>query len=426
MPSPSIRLSADGVTYGAPGVKMAFSEGTTVHAKLDSIQGVSVCTWAIIFADGVNSTPASYTIVPDTGAVVGDKVKFNLPAATEGVSVILQSTINDGVGPDGNTDLTATQATIKAYVLAPNGLEVPAVGETYEGDPVYGTGPQVTAAILAAGVAGGGVTTSRQINTSAPLTGGGDLTANRTLGISAATDSTEGSMSAADKTKLDAATATAAASTLAIRDGDGGDAFAYVDVPAGAAPAAPGGTAWRVFADSGDGNRLKAVDQSGNVTLLSRTMIVSNTKTLNASNTTAEVGIFQIFGNVRIVKLYALVTTQLGADHTADQFMWSDGGSPQAIAPACVTNLSIAPPGSMIAVSSLSGSLETLGFAVGADAQLEIAANERIFQDFLLAAHVVGTTYILHQYITTDTPTVGAMLYVCEYEPLGGGSVVAV
>jgi hypothetical protein len=44
---------------------------------------------------------------------------------------------------------------------------------------------------------------SRTIATTAPLTGGGDLTANRTLGITPATTTDAGSMSAADKTKLD-------------------------------------------------------------------------------------------------------------------------------------------------------------------------------------------------------------------------------
>lgn len=59
----------------------------------------------------------------------------------------------------------------------------------------------------------GGVPTSRTISTTAPLTGGGDLSANRTLAISAATTGAAGSMSAADKAKLDgiAAGATAGA-----------------------------------------------------------------------------------------------------------------------------------------------------------------------------------------------------------------------
>jgi len=52
------------------------------------------------------------------------------------------------------------------------------------------------------GFVSGGVPTSRQINTTAPLTGGGDLTVDRTLAISPATPASAGSMSAADKTKL--------------------------------------------------------------------------------------------------------------------------------------------------------------------------------------------------------------------------------
>jgi hypothetical protein len=47
------------------------------------------------------------------------------------------------------------------------------------------------------------VFTSRTLNTTAPLAGGGDLTANRTLSITAATSAAAGSMSAADKAKLD-------------------------------------------------------------------------------------------------------------------------------------------------------------------------------------------------------------------------------
>lgn len=50
----------------------------------------------------------------------------------------------------------------------------------------------------------GGVPTTRTLSTTAPITGGGDLSANRTLAISAATTGAAGSMSATDKTKLDA------------------------------------------------------------------------------------------------------------------------------------------------------------------------------------------------------------------------------
>lgn len=42
-----------------------------------------------------------------------------------------------------------------------------------------------------------------KINTTAPLAGGGDLSGDRTITIAAATDAAAGSMSAADKVKLD-------------------------------------------------------------------------------------------------------------------------------------------------------------------------------------------------------------------------------
>lgn len=48
-----------------------------------------------------------------------------------------------------------------------------------------------------------GVPSTRTVSTTAPLTGGGDLSADRTLAISAATSGAAGSMSAADKTKID-------------------------------------------------------------------------------------------------------------------------------------------------------------------------------------------------------------------------------
>ncbi|MBI5297950.1 MAG: WD40 repeat domain-containing protein [Chloroflexi bacterium] len=57
--------------------------------------------------------------------------------------------------------------------------------------------------------AGSYIASSRTISTTAPLTGGGDLSANRTLAISAATTGAAGSMSAADKSKLDGVAASA-------------------------------------------------------------------------------------------------------------------------------------------------------------------------------------------------------------------------
>jgi hypothetical protein len=60
-----------------------------------------------------------------------------------------------------------------------------------------------------------GVSTSRTINTTGPLAGGGALSSNLTLSITAATTSAAGSMSASDKTKLDGLTISGTTNYLA-------------------------------------------------------------------------------------------------------------------------------------------------------------------------------------------------------------------
>lgn len=65
------------------------------------------------------------------------------------------------------------------------------------------------------------VPSTRLISTTAPLAGGGDLSANRTLSIVAATTMAAGSMSAADKSKLDGLPSSAVPTTRIITAGTG-------------------------------------------------------------------------------------------------------------------------------------------------------------------------------------------------------------
>lgn len=71
------------------------------------------------------------------------------------------------------------------------------------GSAVYANGTWVIYDASGQTMFAGAVPSTRTINTTAPLTGGGDLSADRTLAISAATTSAAGSMSANDKAKLD-------------------------------------------------------------------------------------------------------------------------------------------------------------------------------------------------------------------------------
>lgn len=76
----------------------------------------------------------------------------------------------------------------------------------------------------------GYVETSRRVDTTAPLTGGGDLSANRTIAMPAATALTDGYMSIAQAALVDGATDAATANTLAKRDASAGFKAAYLQI----------------------------------------------------------------------------------------------------------------------------------------------------------------------------------------------------
>ena len=86
-----------------------------------------------------------------------------------------------------------------ARILGAFGLRLPVFGPSRAGAvPGAGAQPDSTKSLREDGTwsNAGGVASSRTISTTAPLTGGGDLTANRTLAISPADVSNPGSMSA--------------------------------------------------------------------------------------------------------------------------------------------------------------------------------------------------------------------------------------
>lgn len=162
--------------------------------------------------------------------------------------------------PEGAGNLYFTAARVRDTLLT--GLSLASSAVISATDSVLSAFGKLQAQITAlASSLSGYVPTSRTISTTAPLTGGGNLTANRTLAISAATTSAAGSMSAADKTKLNGiatgataytdATARAAVIASSIIDGDtthapSGDAV--FDALAGKEPTIAGGTTgqfWR-------------------------------------------------------------------------------------------------------------------------------------------------------------------------------------
>ena len=98
--------------------------GAPIVATLDSSAGVSLVNWRVERTDDT-TTPATYPITP-SGAI-GEVA--NLVAGGVGTAGELIVRINNGRGPNGETDLTATERRVKWVVLTSDGAEVLVAGE---------------------------------------------------------------------------------------------------------------------------------------------------------------------------------------------------------------------------------------------------------------------------------------------------------
>lgn len=225
-------LSGDVTTSGTGATTLA-----TVNANVGTFGTASNVSTVTVNAKGL-VTAASNTPIAITSAAVSGLTFFatlaNLSgdATTAGTGAVTFATVNANVGTFGDaTHYSTFTVNAKGLITAASQLTFPAAGITALTGDVTATGPGSVAATLATvnanvgtfgssslipvltvnakglvtavttAAASGGVPSTRLINTTAPLSGGGDLSADRTLVISAATTSTAGSMSGVDKLK---------------------------------------------------------------------------------------------------------------------------------------------------------------------------------------------------------------------------------
>lgn len=159
---------------GAAGAPLSCAAGAAITATLDSTAGVNSVAWTIAAADDL-SEPGDYTLVQS--GLRGETVDFNA-LATLGTAAILQAVVN--------ADPTL-YARAKFFVPAANGMETGADGEGYEGDATHGTARISNEAIRASGT-GSYASATRVLTAGAGMTGGGDLTADRTFNVIANAD----------------------------------------------------------------------------------------------------------------------------------------------------------------------------------------------------------------------------------------------
>lgn len=201
MPSPAFTFTGSVNKYQA-------TAGGSVVATLTSLTGVSSVSWSIV---GTDETSGTYTIA--TSGTLGSVATITAGAA--GTAAILRCTINGGINGLGQLD-TSYSTTRKWWVPATGtGLEVACVGENSESSAAFGWTGIVNSAVR--NVASGGLSA---VTASAPITSSGGASPN--IAITAASSVAAGSMSAADKAKVDAILpASLAADLVVITNGSG-------------------------------------------------------------------------------------------------------------------------------------------------------------------------------------------------------------
>jgi hypothetical protein len=146
---------------------------------------------------------------------------------------------------------------------------------------------------------------------------------------------------------------------------------------------------------------------------------VSKSVTLTANNTTASEVLFTITGSVEVRALYGVVTTAIGANHTAAHWRLNDQTAQPVISLVTGSTLSAAPVGSIVTRRSLvSVAPVVLSSAAGVVSDPVAATAPAYFMPFVLVKKTGALTQVEYRYTTTDAPTTGAMKFSMRWIPL--------
>ena len=151
-----------------------------------------------------------------------------------------------------------------------------------------------------------------------------------------------------------------------------------------------------------------------------------SSQTLNASNTTAVVPIFTVTGQVKVTRIYGIVTTTLVSNCTAAYWRLNDGSAQTNITASSGTNISTYTAGSFIGRTALVSTGIVGKISSQGNIQDPAAATSKsVFQPFIAGQAVGGaTTNIEFVYTTTNTPISGAIDFYLRWVPLAPNSYV--
>lgn len=155
-------------------------------------------------------------------------------------------------------------------------------------------------------------------------------------------------------------------------------------------------------------------------------LVISNSQTLSGSNTTVNTAIFTITGTVEIRGLWGVVTTVIGANHTAGLYRLNDQ----------TAQVGITASGAILSGLAVGTTVVKKGLATAALTLLDNAAGRvsepttletPYFSPFVVMKKTGALTQIEYSYATTDTPTSGAIQHFLRFLPLSAdANVIAV
>jgi len=146
-------------------------------------------------------------------------------------------------------------------------------------------------------------------------------------------------------------------------------------------------------------------------------VVSRKSQTLVGNNTTVNTPIFRITGTVQVVALYGVVTTTIGANHTAGLYRLNDQTAQVAITTSGATLSGLAVGTTIVKKGLAAAALTLLDNAAGRVSE-PTTLETSYFSPFVIMKKNGANTDIEYGYATTDTPTSGVIQHFLVWMPV--------
>lgn len=152
-------------------------------------------------------------------------------------------------------------------------------------------------------------------------------------------------------------------------------------------------------------------------------VISRKSQTLSGNNTTVNTPIFRITGTVEVIKLYAVVTTTIGANHTGGLYRLNDQTAQVAITASGATLSGLAVGTTVLKKGLAAAALTLLDNAAGRVSE-PTTLETMTYSPFVVMKKTAANTDIEYQYATTDAPTSGVLQHFLVWLPNSSDAAV--